>query len=136
MRDVAVIGAGPAGVAASIYLKRAGFEPLLFERDRIGGLLLNANFVENYPGFPEGIGGKILASLFEQQLSRLSVNIAYKEVTGIAFEGGAYKLSTLGEDCSFRTVIVATGSVPKSIDILMPPVFDEGKIFYEIKDIP
>ena len=58
MYDVGIIGSGPTGIAASIYLKRAGFDIISFERKKIGGLLINANLVENYPGFPKGISGK------------------------------------------------------------------------------
>ena len=57
MHDVAIIGGGPAGVAASIFLKRAGFDIVMFEKNEVGGLLLNAYLVENYPGFPRGIKG-------------------------------------------------------------------------------
>ena len=68
MYDVVVIGGGPAGIAASIYLKRADFEVILFEKDEIGGLLLNAYLVENYPGFPSGISGKNLCKIFNNHL--------------------------------------------------------------------
>ena len=54
--DLAIIGGGPAGIAAAIQLKRYGSNPLLIEKDELGGSLLNANLVENYLGFPKGIG--------------------------------------------------------------------------------
>jgi thioredoxin reductase len=57
IEKVAIIGAGPAGIATAIQLKRYEIAPIIFEKARIGGLLLNANLVENYPGFPEGISG-------------------------------------------------------------------------------
>jgi len=75
LNDVAVVGAGPAGISASIYLKRAGFEPLLFEHAEVGGLLLNANLVENYPGFPGGIRGIDLVNLFKRQLAGTGVKV-------------------------------------------------------------
>jgi thioredoxin reductase len=56
--EVAIIGAGPAGIAAAIQLKRFNIEPIVFEQDEIGGLLRNAHLVENYPGFPAGIAGR------------------------------------------------------------------------------
>ncbi|HHI03008.1 MAG TPA: FAD-dependent oxidoreductase, partial [candidate division Zixibacteria bacterium] len=52
--EVIIIGAGPAGIAAAIQLKRSGLNPAIFEKKKIGGLLNNANLVENYPGFPGG----------------------------------------------------------------------------------
>ena len=66
VEGVTIIGAGPAGIAAAIQLKRYGITPLLLEKNMLGGLLRNANLVENYPGFPVGISGLHLTSLFER----------------------------------------------------------------------
>jgi thioredoxin reductase (NADPH) len=79
MNDVAVVGAGPAGISAAIYLKRAGFEPLVIERDEVGGLLLNANLVENYPGFSPGISGENLVKQFTEQFESLGIEIKKAE---------------------------------------------------------
>ena len=75
MYDVVVVGAGPAGISASIQLKRSGIEPLLLEKDETGGLLLNANLVENYPGFPDGVSGEILAEIFSKHLKKVGVEL-------------------------------------------------------------
>ena len=83
IRPVAVIGAGPAGFAAAIQLKRYGLETLVLERQRLGGLLHNANLVENYPGFPEGIPGSELVRLFEKHTDNLTININDEEVTDL-----------------------------------------------------
>ncbi|MGE5123202.1 MAG: FAD-dependent monooxygenase, partial [Acidobacteriaceae bacterium] len=64
VEQVIIIGAGPAGLAAAIQLKRYGVQTRLFERKKAGGLLHNANLVENYPGFPQGIAGPALVDLF------------------------------------------------------------------------
>ncbi|MFC1726893.1 FAD-dependent oxidoreductase, partial [candidate division KSB1 bacterium] len=56
-KDVIIIGAGPAGIAAAIQLRRYNIEPVVFEKNEIGGLLRNAGRIENYPGFPEGVTG-------------------------------------------------------------------------------
>ncbi len=136
MNDIAVIGAGPAGIAASIYLKRAGFEPLVLEKGEIGGLLLNANLVENYPGFPEGISGKALVQLFKEQLSRLGVEVRKTEVKILSHEDGLFRLNTDKGEHASRAVIVATGTVPKSIGIQGESKLVGRKLFYEIKDIP
>jgi thioredoxin reductase (NADPH) len=135
LSDIAVIGAGPAGIAASIYLKRAGFEPFVFEKRDIGGLLLNANLVENYPGFPEGISGKGLVRQFKEQLSRLEVEVNNTEVITLTIEDGLFKLKTDKGEHTSRAVIVATGTIPKSIDIQGEADLLGRKLFYEIKDI-
>ncbi|UCE72964.1 MAG: FAD-dependent oxidoreductase, partial [Methanomassiliicoccales archaeon] len=136
MNYVAVIGAGPAGVAAGIYLKRAGFEPLVFEKEDIGGLLLNANFVENYPGFPEGISGEDLVGLFRKQLSLFGIEVKKKEVKKISKEKGLFKLITDDDEIISQAVIMATGTTPKSIDIQGQTPLIGRKLFYEIKNIP
>ena len=136
MKDVSIIGAGPAGIAASIYLKRAGIKPLVFEKGDIGGLLLNANLVENYPGFPEGIEGKALVNLFKKQLSRLGVNVVRKEVKNISFKDGVFILKAGKDEVTSKIVIIATGTHPKSIDMNGQYTPLGRKLFYEIKDIP
>ncbi len=136
MKEIAIIGAGPAGIAASIYLKRAGVEPLVFEKGEVGGLLLNANLVENYPGFPEGIVGKALVDYFKEQLSRLEIEVEGKDVKNISFEDGAFILKTDEEEITSQVVIIATGTHPNKIDMDGQSTLLGRKLFYEIKDIP
>ncbi len=136
MNDVTVIGAGPAGIAASIYLKRAGYEPLVYEKGEVGGLLLNANRVENYPGFPGGISGYNLVCLMKEQLSILNISIVRKEVKDISLANESFKVTAeSGEEIS-KVVIVASGTQPKPIDFKGSEPLMNRKIFYEIKDIP
>ena len=75
-----IIGAGPAGMAAAIQLRRYGYEPLVLEKSVIGGLLNNANLVENYPGFPAGIEGPVLVQLMKEHVQQLGVEIRSDEV--------------------------------------------------------
>jgi thioredoxin reductase (NADPH) len=133
---VAIIGAGPAGIAASIYLKRAALEPLIFEKDKIGGLLLNANLIENYPGFPGGINGKGLVQLFKEQISRLGIDVKKEEVKKVSYENGIFTLKTDKIDYKSKAMIVATGTEPKSIEVEGQSSLLGRKVFYEIKDIP
>ncbi len=79
-KDVCVIGAGPSGIAAAIQLKRYNISPLILEMNRIGGLLNNANLIENYPGFPDGISGEKLCMLFNEQFNKCNITIINKEV--------------------------------------------------------
>jgi len=135
MHDVAIVGAGPAGIAASIFLKRAGFDVQLYEKNQIGGLLLNAYFVENYPGFPHGIKGNELCKLFKIQLEKWSIDPIFKEVIEITREKNKFILKTTEDIKEFKVVLIATGSKPKKLGIPGEEKFFRKHIFYEVKDI-
>ena len=115
--NVAIIGAGPAGAAAAIFLKRAGLEPLLLERDEPGGLLHEANLVENYPGFPDGIPGEELASLIAKQLQRLEVRLIKASAKKVGISDRDFE--TITDEGSFisNAVVIATGTEPRKTDI-------------------
>ena len=83
---VTVVGAGPAGIAAAIQLTRYGIKPVVFEGNVIGGLVHNANRVENYPGFPKGIHGHHLAELFTEQLVEANIEVQKETVLSIAYQ--------------------------------------------------
>ena len=135
MDDIAVIGAGPAGIAASIYLKRAGINVTLFEKEKIGGLLLNAYLVENYPGFPTGIAGSQLCKLMEDQLGNWNIQLTNEEVKQITIENNGFKLSTKNKEGTYRAVIVATGTKYKTLGIPGEHQMIGELVFYEIKDL-
>jgi len=114
---IVIIGAGPAGIATSIQLKRLGYEPQLIEKDTIGGLLWNANLIENYPGFPQGIRGNNLVHLMIKQLKQLEIKIEYSEVTKLLFKDDFFHLKTDRENIVSDYVVIASGTKPKPIDI-------------------
>jgi len=133
INDVLIIGAGPAGIAAGMQLKRYGLEPVLLERAEIGGLLKNANLVENYPGFPGGISGPALVKLFERQVSDLSIRILYQEVTKLDIEKGHYFLAETRKSVYYsRRVVVATGTQPRRFQGFEIPEELKPHIFYEV----
>ena len=136
MYAAVIVGAGPAGIAAAVYLRRAGVDPRVFERDEIGGLLRNAHLVENYPGFPEGIGGPELVELFKRHLVRWRIDIRMEEVHTVSKEGEVYKLSSESGEAFAKSVIVATGTRPKRIDIQGLEDVELSRVFYEVRDIP
>jgi thioredoxin reductase len=131
-----IVGAGPAGIAAAVYLKRAGIDPLVFERDEVGGLLRNAHVVENYPGFPEGIRGQELVELLKQQLVRWRIDVRMEEVHRISREGDLFVISSESGEVFARAIVVATGTSPKRMDINGLGDVELSKVFYEVRDVP
>ncbi len=117
--DLIIIGAGPAGIAAAIQLKRSGVPFTLLERVRVGGLLWNANLVENYPGFPAGISGPKLVQLFEKQMQSTGVKVTFDEVTQLGVDE-YLKVETPRKVYKPCFVLIATGTQPKPIPLNVP----------------
>jgi thioredoxin reductase (NADPH) len=132
VKPVMIIGAGPAGLATTIQLKRYGVEPLIFERQAIGGLLRNANLVENYPGFPEGISGVELAHLFEQQAARIGVRVIYEEVLQLDFNDGTFVAQTSKGRYTSRVAVIASGTKPRRFTDFDIPAAVSERIYYEV----
>ena len=116
-KEVAVIGLGPGGVAASIYLKRYGMTPIAFERENVGGKTNKTDRIENYPGFVNGKGPE-LAMALEDQLSAFQIKVNYKEVKKVALnEDGTFKVFYGKEEKDFKYVILANGVAEKPFDV-------------------
>jgi thioredoxin reductase len=130
--EVAVIGAGPAGAAAAIQLKRQGIAFRIWERDKIGGLVRNAHLVENYPGFPRGISGPDLAQLFKKQLDRLGVRVEFQDVLELDYGRGLFSIRTPTGVLSSRVCIVATGTEPCRLPETLVAQDAQDRVFYEI----
>lgn len=129
---VTIIGAGPAGIAAAIQLKRSGIDPFVVEKECVGGLLKNAHWVENYPGFPEGIAGIDLVSLFERQLGRYVPEVLFEEAINVGLDGQAFCVATTARRWASRIVVVASGTKPrKDPDVAIGPGAGE-RIFYDM----
>ncbi len=115
--DVAVIGAGPAGLAAALYAARAGLDVTVLERTSAGGQLAQTERVDNYPGFPEGAGGFELAWSMKEQAERFGARIISEEVTGVDLDGTVKTLTTPFSAHRARSVIVATGARPRKLGL-------------------
>lgn len=115
--DVIMIGAGPAALSAAVYTTREDIDTLLFERGAIGGLAAVTDWVDNYPGFPDGLQGLILAENMRKQAERFGAVIELGEVTKITDEGDYKRLTTTSGDMLARVVMIATGSDYKKIGV-------------------
>ncbi len=129
--DILIVGAGPAGIAAAIQLQRSRVSFTLLEKDRVGGLLWNADLVENYPGFPNGISGQKLAGLFEKHLHRTGVHVTFDKVVHVNTSGKGFVVTTELTRYQPHYLIVATGTKPRPFPISIPEEVCD-RIFSEI----
>lgn len=116
-RDLVIIGGGPAGLAAGIYAARAARHTILLERAMPGGLVVNTESIENYPGFTEGIDGFELMSRMEAQARRFGLEIAFADVSKLLPAGNKFMIKTSGGEISAGAVIMATGVRPRQLHV-------------------
>jgi thioredoxin reductase (NADPH) len=132
---VIIVGGGPAGMITAVQLKRYGIEAVLFERKRLGGLLWNANLVENYPGFPGGIPGPELAERIIEQYQSHGLEPIAESVSQVDFDGERFLVATDDEVSSAELVVIATGTNANQF----PPTFANPKVsghfYYEVADL-
>ncbi len=119
VRDVIIIGSGPAGYTAAIYTARADLKPLMIAGSvTAGGELMNTTEVENFPGFPEGVMGPDLMENLQQQAERFGTQIEFDDVTEVSLDGEIKTVVTgSGQSYSARTVIVSTGSAYRELGL-------------------
>ncbi len=108
--DVVIVGAGPAGLSAAIYTGRARRSTLVLEKGFPGGQILLTDWVENFPGFPEGAAPMALMQGFRSQAEKFGARIEIDEVVGVSGSGGAFVLKGTRNEYAARAVIIATGS--------------------------
>lgn len=117
IHDVVAIGAGPAALTAAIYTTREDMDTVLFEKGAIGGLAAITDWVDNYPGFPDGIAGLELADGLTKQAERFGADIRLGEVLSISDEGDYKRLETTDGAILAKAVLIATGSDYKKLGI-------------------
>lgn len=116
--DIAIVGGGPAGLTAGIYGARARAKTVIFETGLTGGQIVAASWVENYPGFPDGISGQDLADAMSQQALNAGAECrTLSPVDAIRKDGSEFVVEVAGEEVKARTVIVATGAIPRKLGI-------------------
>jgi thioredoxin reductase (NADPH) len=112
-----IVGGGPAGLTAGLYSARGGLKVLLIEKEVIGGQIANADRVDNYPGFPEGISGFELARLIHQQATNHGLETMSGEVTGLTSRYGSNIVNTAEGDFIAQAVIIAGGSQFRKLEV-------------------
>jgi thioredoxin reductase (NADPH) len=117
VRDVIVVGSGPAGYTAALYTARAQLRPLVFEGSQYGGALMNTTDVENYPGFPDGVAGPELMDQIRTQAERFGAELVTDDVIGVDLTGETKIVRTHSAEYAARSVIIATGSAYKKLGV-------------------
>jgi thioredoxin reductase (NADPH) len=117
VRDVMIIGSGPAGYTAAIYAARANLKPLLFEGMQPGGQLTITTDVENYPGYPQGVLGPKMMEDFKAQAARFGTEILFEQVTSVDFTRRPFSLATDFGQHEARAVIICTGASAKLLGL-------------------
>jgi len=128
--DIIIIGGGPAGLSAGIYASRARLRTLLIEKGMFGGLIANAELVENYPGFPEGISGFDIGERMSQQASKFGLETLSAEVTGVDLLKDIKVINTTEGDFSARAVIIASGAERKRLGVPGEDIFINRGVSY------
>jgi thioredoxin reductase (NADPH) len=114
---VLVLGSGPAGLAAALYAARAELEPVVLTGIELGGQAALTHTIENYPGFPDGVGGSELGELFQKQAERFGAVVEFDTATSVDLSQRPYKVS--GDNGAYLadTLIVATGARPNHLEV-------------------
>ena len=128
--DVIIIGGGPAGLSAGIYASRSRLRTLLIEKGMFGGLIANAELVENYPGFPDGISGFDIGEGMSQQASKFGLETLSAEVTGVDLLKYIKTIDTTEGDFSAKTSLIASGAERKRLGVPGEELFINRGVSY------
>jgi thioredoxin reductase (NADPH) len=116
-RELIIIGAGPAGLTAGLYGARAQLEPLVLVGQAFGGQAATTSEMENYPGFPEGIGGYALAEQMATHAQRFGAEVVYEEVTALDLHTWPFTVKTYGPTFKARALILCTGTSARKLGV-------------------
>ncbi len=134
--DLVIIGAGPAGLTAGIYAARARMNVLLLEKAAPGGQILITDWIENYPGFPEGISGYDLSEKMKTQSESLGLKIESAEVHSLNLSGEAKEIILQDRTVTTKSLIIASGASPRKLGIGEDKFFGKGVSFCATCDGP
>ncbi|MCC7117826.1 MAG: thioredoxin-disulfide reductase [Anaerolineales bacterium] len=114
---VLILGAGPAGLSAALYAARAELEPIVLTGMQLGGQAALTHTIENYPGFPEGVGGIQLGELFQKQAERFGAKVEFDLAQAVDFSQRPYKVTADSGEYLADSLILATGANPLHLEI-------------------
>ena len=128
--DVIIVGGGPAGLSAGIYAARARLSSLLIENGLVGGQIVNAERLDNYPGFPEGVSGAKLAELMQEQAAKYGLETIMAEVTGVEFSEKKKVIKTGEGSFIAKAVIIAGGCHRQKLGVVGEEEFTGKGVSY------
>lgn len=114
---ILVLGSGPAGLAAALYAARANLEPVVLTGMELGGQVSLTSTIENYPGFPEGVGGQELVDLFQKQAEKFGAHVEYDTATDVDLRERPFRVKTYNSEYLTDTLIIATGAQASHLDV-------------------
>jgi thioredoxin reductase (NADPH) len=114
---VLILGSGPAGLSAALYAARAELAPVVLTGMQLGGQAALTHLIENYPGFPEGVGGAQLGELFQKQAEHFGAKVEFDMAHEVDFSQRPYKVTADSGEYTADTVIVTTGASPNHLQI-------------------
>jgi thioredoxin reductase (NADPH) len=112
-----ILGSGPAGFAAALYAARAELAPVVLTGTQLGGQAALTYTIENYPGFPEGVGGAQLGELFQKQAEHFGTRVEFDTATKVDLSGRPFKITTDAGEYEADTLIVTTGASPIHLNV-------------------
>ena len=116
-QEVIIIGGGPAGLTAALYAARAAAKPLVLIGEAVGGQAATTHEIENYPGFPDGVGGAELGQQMQAQAERFGAKVQFDFATSVDFKTYPFKVQTHAQAYTAKAVIISTGSSPRKLGV-------------------
>jgi thioredoxin reductase (NADPH) len=114
---VLILGSGPAGLSAALYAARAELKPLVITGMELGGQAALTHTIENYPGFPDGVGGSQLGELFQKQAERFGAQVEFDTATAVDLSQRPFRVTTYNREYLAETLIITTGASPNHLKV-------------------